>query len=333
MKKPLYLIVCLLALGTALPRLSTAYPVVLAGYVADDEYDMYRKKADEFFKAGRYAEARRYYQNCLEVPGFENDEYATKRIELATRCIVLLGQADEALQSQEDTLMVGLLKQVLTLNATDVSVLNRLAEHYELRGNEQNTADQFSVARTNYQTALDYARASGNRVKQSTLEVQLKNLDTRLDQRENEQETRMRGIPRSPLPVQKTDGARVTVRIPVLKVGLGMVVVGMGLYAYSLRSDFTQKEAALRTFENNNNITPEQREIADPALWEAYQAVRESAVVAQDKQGLYRICLGVAAVAAIADVYLWVRKPRTRQVGFFWQSAPAGYGMAVGYRF
>jgi tetratricopeptide (TPR) repeat protein len=327
-----YILCLLLLIGLVAPPVALARTATAAGYVADDEYDTYRKKADEFFKAGRYAEARRYYQNCLEVPGFEKDEYATKRIELSTRCIVLLGQADEALQNQNDTLMVSLLKQVLALNATDVTVLNRLAEHYELRGNEQNTADQFSAARQNYQTALDYARASGSRVKQSTLEVQLRSLDTRLDQRENEQETRLRGRLRSPLPVSKADGERVTVHIPVLKVGMGMAAIGMGLYAYSLRSDFKKKEAALLDFERTNNITTE-TVIADPALLQAYQAVREPAEAAQDKHGLYRICLGVAAVATIADVYLWVRKPRTRPVGFFWQSAPVGMGMAVGYRF
>jgi tetratricopeptide (TPR) repeat protein len=336
MKKTIYFFFTLCCLSVAAHSEPSARLLPPTTAVADDEYDMYRKKADEFFKTGRYAEARRYYQNCLEVPGFEKDEYATQRIELTTRCIVLLGQADEALQGQNDTLLVGTLKQVLALNATDMQVLTRLIEHYELKGNEQTNANQLANARLNYIQALDYAKTAGNRVKMSTLDVQIRNLDARLEQRETEQENRMRTTPRGgPVTVtrvEQPDLERVTVQVPVLKVGLGMAAIGIGLYAYSLKHDFDQKATALRQFEADNRLT-ELSEIGPPGLWNDYRKVREAAEAAQDKQGLYRLCVGVAAVAAIADVYLWVRKPKRRPIGFFWKPAPVGYGLAVGYQF
>ena len=57
--------------------------------------DRYRKKGDELFKTGDYAKARQQYQNCLEVPGFENDTYAKEQITHCDTRLTLRQQAGE----------------------------------------------------------------------------------------------------------------------------------------------------------------------------------------------------------------------------------------------
>lgn len=324
-----------LCLTATLPPAAQALPSAVAWAVADEEYDTYRRKGDEHFKAGRYADARRQYQNCLEVPGFENDEYAKQRIELATQCLAWLQQVDEAVQSQNDTLIVSLLRQVLTINPADGQALNRLTDYHELKGNELNVLDRFTDARAQYMQALGYARAATNRLKISSLETQIKALDARLDQRETDQERRFRakgtiGGPSSP---EKPRQQRVSPRQPVLKIGLGVLAAGAGYYAYQLHTDFRDKAAVVQQLNGRLDLDNDGA-IDDPDQYDSqYKPAYDAVMAAYGRRWLRYTCLGVATAAALADVYLFVRKPKPRPVGLFWQPATWPYGLTVGYRF
>lgn len=324
------------ALLVAWPQLATAAVTVAhtkgnGGYI-DEEYDAYRRKGDAFFKAGRYSEARQQYQNCLEVPGFENDEYAKGRIEVTTRCLALLQQADDALQNQNDTLVVQTLQQVLALNPADELLISRITEHYELEGNTLFAADRLMEARTYYVRAAGYAKQVRNRLKMSTLETQIRAIDIRLEQLENEREVFLRASPRKlpktipTVPVK----SRVDPTKPLLKISLAVLTAGSGLLAYSLRRDFEDKKEVVERLgaeldPDNKGIKPDQF----PAYREAAEQVRK----AYEQQGLYRICLGVATAAILGEAYLFLHKPPPRPTSFFWRPSATSYGLTIGYRF
>lgn len=327
-----------LFLLAAWPRLATAATPIDRSRISiqyiDEEYDAYRRKGDTFFKAGRYSEARQQYQNCLEVPGFENDEYAKGRIEVTTRCLALLQQADDALQNQNDTLVVQTLQQVLNLNPADELLISRIAEHYELEGNNLFANDRLIEARTYYVRAATYARQIRNRVKMSTLDTQIRAIDVRLDQLENEREAFLRTAPRRlpkampALPVK----SRVDPTKPLLKIGLAVITAGSGLLAYSLGHDFEVKKEQVERLNaefdlNNDGI------LDKPDQSGTYKDATEQLQKAAEQQGLYRICLGVATAALLGEAYLFLHKPQPRPTNLFWRPSATSYGLTIGYRF
>ncbi|WP_375446690.1 hypothetical protein [uncultured Fibrella sp.] len=287
--------------------------------VADDEYDRYRQKGDESFKVGRYDEARRQYRNCLEVPGFENDPYAKQRIELATQCLTLVQQADDALQQQKNDEVVARLTEVLALNPTDPLVKGRLADYYLSEGNQLFDQQRFSEAKVQYNKGLAFAQAEGNRVKQSTLELQIRNSDNRIKQIEDDKN---KAIVRYVVP--KRTG---------LKIAMGILAIGSGYYAYTLQNDFTTKQTAF------NAVALAMDPDGDGIIntldeYQRYATAYKSAEDAQSKRGLYTACVAVAAAATLTELYLLVHKPKPRQViGFHIRPSQTGYGLAVGYRF
>lgn len=322
----------------AWPRLTTAATPVehnrLSRPYIDEEYDAYRRKGDAFFKAGRYSEARQQYQNCLEVPGFENDDYAKKRIEVATRCLALLQQADDALQNQNDTLVVQTLQQVLSLNPADELLIGRIAEHYELEGNNLFANDRLIEARMYYQRAATYASQVRNRVKMSTLDTQIRAIDVRLEQLENERETFLRTAPRKPpkaipaVPVK----SRVDPTKPLLKIGLAVITAGSGLLAYSLGHDVDVKAEQLERLNADFDLNKDGF-LDKPDQYPTYKDATEQLQKAIEQRGLYRICLGVAAAAILGEAYLFLHKPQPRQASFFWRPSATSYGLTIGYRF
>ena len=141
--------------------------------VVDDEYDSYKKKGDDLFKAGRYAEARRQYQNCLEVPGFENDPYAKEQLDKCAAALTLRQQATDALNQNKGPEAVALFDKLLAVNAGDAITKTQLADYYEREGNRLFNQKRYLEARTNYKQALTYAVET----KQESLSIQIRNID------------------------------------------------------------------------------------------------------------------------------------------------------------
>lgn len=278
--------------------------------VADDEYDRFRQRGDDFFKAGRYDEARRQYRNCLEVPGFENDTYAKQRLDLVANCLALLQRADEAMQQQKPADMVARLTELLALNPADPLVKGRLADYYLVEGNRQFDQQRYVESKATYQKGLAYAQPGSSQA--STLNLQIKNADDRAN-----------------APVVRY----VTPKRTGLKVAVGILAVGAGYYAYSLQNDFTTKRDALvkvaaATDPNGTGV------IDLPTDYQRYQAAYTDVEAAKSKQGLQTACLAVAAAATVTELYLLLHKAKPRAVtGFHWKPSPVGYGLAVGYQF
>lgn len=289
----------LLLLLFFLPSAHLMSQVTTAPVVVDNEYERYKKRGDDFFKEGRYLEARRQYQNCLEVPGFEDDAYAKGQIQECTNGLALRQQATDALQQNKGPEAVKLLNQLLNLNPDDALTKVQLTEYYEREGNRLFNQKRYQEARNNYTQALTYTTT-----RQETLRLQIRTIDNILK--------------------------------PSRRIGLkmlaGAVAIGAGAYALLLRNDFQDKLGTL------NQVSQEVDPIgsgiiANPDSYRRYNDAYAAAEAAQKKSGLFKACIGVAAVATIAELYLLVHKPKPRTNALHWKPSSQSVGLAIGYTF
>lgn len=293
-------ILILLLSFVTIPSIRVMGRAVMA--VVDDEYDRYKKRGDDFFKEGRYFEARRQYQNCLEVPGFENDEYATKRIEVSTTGLELRQQVDAAVSQGKNQQVVDLLYQLLNLNPDDATTKSQFADHYEREGNQLFNQKKYREARTNYTAASQFANAN----KKETLLIQVRNIDVLL---------------------QPVYPKRIG-----LKAATGVVAVGAGVAGLVLRSNYQSKLSALNKI--SQSADPDGTGvIANRDMYRQYDEAYAAAEAAKQKSSLFKASLGVAAVATIAEVYLLLHKTKPRQTALNWRPSADSWGLAIRYTF
>lgn len=299
MRKPVHpfilillLFVCGLSSTPVLARTATALLRV------DDEYDRYKKRGDDYFKEGKYLEARRQYQNCLEVPGFENDPYAQKQVEACSTGLELRQKVEVAVREGKSLQVIDLLHELLNLNPDDAITLNQMADHYEREGNRLFNQKRYQEARVNYTEAVQFANAT----KKGTLQIQIRTIDELL---------------------QPKYSKRVG-----LKVFTGVVAVGAAAYALVLRNDYQSKLNALNRI--SQSADPNGTGVIDnPVAYDQYNDAYQAAQAAQEKNGLFTACLGVAAVATIAEAYLLLHKPKPRKTALSWHPSSQSWGLAV----
>ncbi|MFD1145441.1 tetratricopeptide repeat protein [Larkinella insperata] len=302
MSKPVRLIIFCLLLLQALPTCRVLARTTPVAGIVDEEYDRYKKRGDDFFKEGKYQDARRQYQNCLEVPGFENDAYAKKRIEECLTGLTLRQRAEEAARQGQNSQAVDLLHELLHLNPDDAITIGQLADHYEREGNKLFNQKRYPEARQNYTAAIQFANAT----KKETLQIQIRTIDDLVK-------------------------PRYSKRIG-LKVATGVIAIGVGAFALVLRNDYQSKISALNQI--SQKADPNGTGVIDnPDLYRQYDDAYKAAETAKQKNGLFTACVGVAAVATLAEVYLLVRKPKPRSTAFRCQPASQSWGLAVRYSF
>ncbi|GAB3920779.1 hypothetical protein GCM10028804_15500 [Larkinella terrae] len=281
---------------SALARTATPAPVI------DEEYDRYKKKGDDFFREGKYLEARWQYENCLEVPGFENDPYALKQIETSAAGLALRQQVDEAMSQGKSQQVVDLLYQLLNLNPEDAITKNQFSDHYEREGNRLFNQGKLRDARNNYTTAIEFASAN----KAELLREQVRNIDQLL------------------LPVYPKQTG--------LKAAAGSVAIGSMVTALVLHANYRSKLRALNQI--GQSLDPNGTGIIDsPIEYREYDNAYAAANAAKKKQGLFTVFLGVAAVATAAEVYLFLHKPKPRPPALSWQPSSDSWGLAIRYSF
>ena len=139
------------------------------GIQTDDEYDRYKKRADEFFDRGDYLNALRQYRNCLEVPTYENDPYAKGRIELVQKLLKLREEAYKALQDGKGDEAVGFLEQIVGENPKDSITKVNLTDYWIGEGNKLYEQEKYEEAKVRYQKALQYA------TKPALIQIQIQN--------------------------------------------------------------------------------------------------------------------------------------------------------------
>lgn len=299
MTTPLSRILLFLLLSLALSPASRAAGWLPAtAVVVDEEYDRYRKRADDYFKEGKYFDARRQYQNCLEVPGFENDPYATEQIDECTKALALRQRADEALRQGKRTEAVDLFGELLNLNPDDGITKTQLTDYYEREGNKLFIQQRYAEAANKYTAALNYAADT----KKETLTIQIRNIDKIL----------------YPKPSPRVG----------LKLLTGAIAVGAGTCAVLLRNDFQSKKGALSQISQAVDPTGT-GVISNPDSKRQYNEAYDAAEAAQRKKGLFKACLGVAGVATVAELYLLMRKPKPRTRALNWHPSSTSWGLAV----
>lgn len=115
-----------------------------------------------------------------------------------------------------------------------------------------------------------------------------------------------------------------------LKLLTAAIGTGAGAYALALNSQFTTKKNALteaaRTADPDNN-----RIITDRAEFTRWTTAYSEAQDAQNRNGLFRVCIGIAAVAALTETYLLMHKPKGPRRHVSVKPASTAWGLALHY--
>lgn len=274
---------------------------VSVAVLVDDEYDRYKKRADDAFREGDYHQALRQYHNCLAVPGFEADVYAQKKINESTTCLSLSRQAETALRQSKGPEAVSLFDLLLKINPDDGRTKNQVRIFYEAVGDNFFENKKYPDAKKRYEKAIGYS----------------------VGQKEIDLSTKITNI----------NKLRATSQRLKLQMATAVVAVGASIYALSLRSNYLDKRSTLEqvSFGAENPTIPGTIDDADTysKYKEAYTAVQD----AEKKKGLYIASVGVATVAVLAEVYLLRNSSKSVKKMVTWKPSPYSIGLAVVYTF
>ncbi|WP_435356147.1 tetratricopeptide repeat protein [Emticicia sp. SJ17W-69] len=332
-------IFCSLLLLVIHPRYSAAKSLVNIVAI-DDEYDRYKKKGDEYLKKGDYINAKKQYKNCLEVPGFENDEYARKKIVLSDECIALKEQAESLLQKDNATKGVPLLKEVLGKNPEDIETKKKLTDYWKSNGNKYYGIEKFQDAQNSYKEALNYAEDK------YTLAILIQNCEDKLNKekellqkKQDEISTvKQEQIPQkneTPIILKKeiSDGTIVKVKNKTFpKILVGIIGVGTGTYAYLTNSKYSKELSDFKTFESAYDPDGDGF-IRNSDSYQEWQKKYDVLKTSQkSKQMIINTCLGISATALIVETILLLKKPKTKK-GLSFRANPHNVGLAIRYDF
>ncbi len=330
-------------------------------FVIDEEYDRYKKRGDDLFRQGDYERARKQYENCLEVPGFSNDNYSKNRVSACNQAVILKQRATAAQNLNKGAEAVDLLRQILVINPEDPVTKKQLADHWEEEGNKLYEQKQYADAKTRYQEALKYAE------KKTTLTLQIQNCEqfvrqieeqtkkeeqTRKDeQAKKDEQTRLAQIAKQEEQKKEAQKVPETIKQPTntpiteepnqptglnrrigLKIATAIVGIGAGAQAYLIHKDFQTSLDALNAV--GNAVDADQDGvITNQAGYDQWRTAYTEAQRNQDSKGLYYVCLGGAIGAGILEVFLLAAPSKPRSQNISLKPASQGVGLAVRYKF
>lgn len=265
--------------------------------VMDDEYEMFRKQGDDLFKAGQYDKALNKYLSCLEVPGYETDNYAYGRIDNCRKAMELkadINRLNGLNQLENATASVDAL---LKINPADEQVRNLVFSFWVNRGNQAMYRKYWQEASDSFIKALAYKADA--------------DVDKKLQRCENMLiEGKVVRPPMSALEVNKKQPSDIP-----LKVGMAGVAVGGVLYALSLNTGWQTRLDAIVQAQTNGDRSQ-------------YQQAYQDAKNYQSKLGIRNASIAAAIVVAGIDTFLFIKKPKSAN----FQVRPDGLGMALQVR-
>lgn len=307
-----YIVLLIALLSVGFVKKTQAKSLVDVHYKVDEEYDRYKKRGNDFFAQGNYDRAKGQFENCLEVPGFAQDKYATERIQLCNKIIELRQKASDLLSQQKASDAVTTYQEILALNPADPIIKSTLTDYWSNEGNKLYAAKEYAGAIKHYEEALKHAE------KKDLLLIQVENSKQFLAQQKPSQNVTE--------PVIETP--RPSRRI-ALKVGTALVGLGAGFYAYQLQSQYQTSLDNLKKV--NAEVDPDNTGIINSdADYDRWSKAYSEAEKARGKRSVYKACLGVAAAAVLAEVYLLVHKPK-KEKGFALKPASSGIGLSLRY--
>ena len=277
----------------SMPRVELGEDV---SYLAvDDEYNQFRKQGDDFFKSGKYDKALNKYLSCLEIPGFEKDDYALQRVDVCKRAMALqkeiVTKGTNMLDKSTDA-----VDALLKLNPEDEQVRNTAFAFWVNKGNQAMYQKNWQEASDNFIKALAYKTDADVEKKLQRCENMLVDGDV---------------VRR---PVSKTVVKSPSSGVP-LKVIMTGVAVGGALYAVSLNNGWQTKIDAITQAQTEGDRSK-------------YQLAYQDAEDYRAKLGIRNASIATAVIAAGVDAFLFVRKPRTAAI----QVRPSGVGMSLQVR-
>ena len=307
---------------------------------SDDEYDRYKKRADEFFDRGDYQNALRQYRNCLEVPTYENDPYAKGRIALVEKLLKLRQDAYQSLNAGKGEEAVGFFEQIVAENPKDSITKVNLTDYWTGEATKSYAQQNYEQAKTQYQQALIYA------TKPALIEMQIQNSEAFIKMKaEQAAKTTEPTTKKEIEPEVATDtppkvrrdgsgqlGGMMRKKHTGLKIGVALVGLGAGAYSYTLNNQYkTKLDEANRV---GKTADPDADNIIlTPGEFNQWQTAYQAATAAKQNRSKFVASLGVAGVAVITEVLLMVlpksRKPTGLRVG----ANTGQVGLAVRYTF
>jgi TonB family protein len=95
------------------------------------EFAQLKSQADKFFLAGKYEQAKEYYEKAKQIPGNEFDDYLITQLENCERCLGFWRSIQE-LSKDPDALKVTMViyEKILDINPKDSTVQGTLMNSY-----------------------------------------------------------------------------------------------------------------------------------------------------------------------------------------------------------
>ncbi|MFN3783064.1 MAG: tetratricopeptide repeat protein [Spirosomataceae bacterium] len=265
--------------------------------VMDDEYGKFRKEGDDLFKAGQYDKALNKYLSCLEVPGYETDNYAYGRIDNCRKAMELKAEINRLNGLNQLENATASVDALLKLNPADEQIRNMVFNLWLNKGNQAMYRKSWQEASDNFIKALAYKA-------DADVEKKLQRCENML----------VDGKVVRP-PVNKVDiGKNPSSGVP-LKVIMTGVAVGGSLYAVSLNNGWQTRVDAITQAQTEGDRSK-------------YQLAYQEAEDYRTKLGIRNASVVAAVVAAGIDTILFIRKPKTAAV----QVKPFGVGMSLQVR-
>ncbi len=308
--------------------------------IADEEYERYKKRGDEYFEKGDYQNALRQYRNCLEVPNFENDPYAKGRIELCQRLLKLREEALKALDEGKGDEAVASFEQMLVENPKDSLTKVNLTEYWNFEANELYKEQKYEAAIERYRKALQYAS------RPSFIEMQIQNSESFIKYRKEEEakaaaakskeEPETENVMLDPITITSGKPEPIKFVKPKRRIGAKLLTaaigVGAGAYAYSLNNSYqTKLDEANRLGKtadpDGDNV------ILSPGEFNQWQTAYQETTEAKNDRSKFMASLGVAGAAAITEIILFALPKSKKDTGLSLGAATQSSGLAVRYIF
>ena len=281
----------------------------------DDEYENFKKQADDFFKQGEYKKAQLKYMACLSIPNRRNDVYAKSKVEQCNQAIELRRQADEYIAKNQPNFAKETYEKLVNLNATDEVGRKYLASYWENEANRLFTSKLYASSKQYYEKALQFSNVSAllqQKVAECEKQIKIENDLIAVKKQQVEQRKPVENITQPTKQIQNIQKKHAS----PLKIILPVIGLGSGAYATLLNIQWNNKINAIANAKDAFSF------------YEAY----DNAYSFQSKKTIKNIALGVAIGAALGEAYLLL-KPSKKTHKLSLKPSDNSWGIAAKYKF
>lgn len=316
-KKIVFLLIISLSSSIKISAITTTIEIVSI----DDEYIKFKKQGDEFFIQGEYKKALKKYLACLEVPTFSGDEYAKNQVKICEQAIQLNGDVDIAMDKKRNEKAINYLEEIYALNKTDIITKKKLKDLYANMGYEKMDNALYPEAIKVFKTSLIYGsdRQIDLLIRTCQEKMNIKNEKVKEPIIAQSQVLKPEIITPSKPQVILNNNLFERKNSPFLKIIVGVIGAGSGLYTSKINSDWNTKLSAVNTAKQSGDIN-------------AYELAYANAKQAKDSEGVRNLCVGIVLASVATEVYLFLRKPKTLVPKISFASTNNTIGLSLNYK-